>query len=107
MKKKILVIATLALLVAAPVFAADGSQQGGNWMNDMFKYCNQAMQQWGNGNQPSQSGQTQPQGQPMSYSGGMMMGNGSMMGGMMGNGNYGNMMGNGGYGNMMGNVQFQ
>ncbi len=104
MTKKILVIATLAMLVAAPVFADDGSRQGGNWMNDMFKYCNQAMQQGGNGSQPSQGGQAQPQGQPMSFGGGMMMGNGSMMG----NGNMmGGMVGNSNYGNMMGNVQFQ
>lgn len=68
MKKKILVIAVLALMAAAPAVAADGNQQGGSWMNDMFKYCQQAMQQFGSGMQ----NQSMPMGQP--GSGGMMMG---------------------------------
>lgn len=70
MKKKILLIAVLALMVAAPAFAAEGDQQGGNWMADMFKYCQQAMQQTGGGMQT----QTMPMGQP---------GSGGMMGGPM------------------------
>ncbi|MDR7868868.1 MAG: hypothetical protein RIN56_18900 [Sporomusaceae bacterium] len=108
MKKKISIITAIVMLVAATAFAAPSDQTGtGNQsgFEQMYQYCNQVMQQWGNGNQATQG--VQAQGQPMSYNGGMMMG--GMMNGMMGGGNYGNMMGgmmgNGTYGNMMGSLE--
>jgi hypothetical protein len=108
--KRILALAVVTMLFATTAFAAAGDQSGNNdqW-NQMYQYCNQMMQSWGNGKAPDQGGNTQPQGQQMSYNGGMMgnnmMGNGGY-GHMMGNGNYGNMMGNGSYGNMMGNGSY-
>lgn len=107
MKRKITIVTAIAMLVAATAFAAPNDQTGNQNLDQMYQYCNQAMQQWGNGNQAPQGGPAQ--GQPMSYNTGMMMGGGNMMGGMMGSGNYGNMMGgmmgNGNYGNMMGSVE--
>jgi hypothetical protein len=126
--KKILALAVVTMLFAATAFAATGEQTGNNdqW-NQMYQYCNQMMQSWGNGKASDQSGNTQTQGQQTSYNGSMpgngMMGSGMMngQGHMMGNGNYGNMMGNGqtmgngnyggmmgsgGYGNMMSVVEF-
>lgn len=67
MKKRILIIAVMALLVAATAFAADNSQSNYS-MSDMYKYCQQAMQQ-------GDAGQNMPMGR--SDAGGLM--NGPMM----------------------------
>lgn len=108
MKQRIAIVTAVVMLVAATAFAAPGDQTGNQNLDQMYQYCNQVMQQWGNGSQSS-NGQVPPQGQPMSYSGGMMMGNGTMMGNMMGNGSNGHMMGdvmsNGSYGGMMGRTE--
>jgi ABC-type glycerol-3-phosphate transport system substrate-binding protein len=101
MKRKITIVTAIAMLVAATAFAAPSDQTGNNNWDQMYQYCNQAMQQGNTGNQPYPNGQAQPQGQPMSYNSGMMMGDGNY-GNMMGNGSYGHMMGN-----MMGSVEFR
>ena len=109
MKRKMIIVTVLAMLVATTAYAAPGDQTGNpGWMDQMYQYCNQMM---GGSSGPDQGGKTQPQGQPMSYNGNMMMGSGMMgngnYGNMMGSGNYGNMMGDGAYGHMMGKVEFQ
>ncbi len=90
MKRRITIVTAIAMLVAATAVAAPSDQTGNQNWEQMYQYCNQAMQQWGNGSQAPQEGQARPQGQPMSYNDGMM---GNMMSGMMGSGGYGNMMG--------------
>lgn len=116
MKKRIFALAVVTMLFATTAFAAASDHAGnGNSWDQMYQYCNQMMQSWG-GKAPDQNGKTQPQGQPMSYNGGMMMGNGnngymgmSGNGNMMGNDSYGSIMGTGnnGNGNMMSIVEFQ
>ncbi|HMM21492.1 MAG TPA: hypothetical protein PKA10_12300, partial [Selenomonadales bacterium] len=106
MKKKVSIITVIVMLAVATAFAAPSDQpNNGNQMNQMYQYCNQAMQQWGNGNASNQGEKTGSQAQSTSYHSGMMSGNSSDVshGNMMGNGSHGNMMGNGSHGNMMGN----
>ncbi len=114
MKKKISIIAAIAILTAATAFASPGDQTGDrNGFEQMYQYCNKVMQQWGSGNQQPQSSQdqAQPQARQMFYHG--MMGNGGSMmgsgyyGNMMDSGSYGHMMGSGYSGGMMGSVQFR
>lgn len=63
MKKKISIIAAIAILTAATAFAAPSDQTGNqNNLEQMYQYCNQVMQQGGNGNQQSQGGQASRRG---------------------------------------------